>query len=120
LPYKRRAVSIEDINNLKSHIGKPPKPEDVEFIFATADTQDLFSPAGMWAVDRYDNLHLLETKDFEFIDLPPDEREKIDARKKANNEPPAACLADWLSYCWHGFSPLFMVVDRKGHRTAEV
>lgn len=120
LPFKRREVSLQDLNNIKSHCGKPPKPEDVEFIFATADTQDNFSPAAMWAVDKNDNLYMLEHKDFQFISLLPEDREKVDMRKKAANEPPSECLQDWLSYCWNGFSPLFMVVDRKGHRTAEI
>lgn len=121
LPLQRRKITNADIQSLKIHCeDTPPKTQDIQFIFITADTQDRFNPTALWAVDKYDNLHMLEHRDFEYMQLTQDQRQKINAIRKNDNKPPILTLEDYLTKTWNGIQPLCCFIDRQGHRTEQV
>ena len=78
LPYKERDVSQEDIENLKVHFyHAPPSPEELEMVFVVSDTQDTFSPTGVFALDSMDNLWLLSYANIPYLWLSQAERETL-------------------------------------------
>ncbi len=117
LPYKEREVSGEDIESLKNHFyHEKPDPATIEFVFVVSDTQDLFSPTGVFALDCMDNLWLLEYSNIEYLWLTQDEREEIE-RKKGE---PVVTVEDMVGREYLGIKPLFQVVDYRGHRYNEI
>lgn len=121
LPYQPRKVTAQDLAGIKQHVyTEPPKREDVEAIFLVSDTQDTFSPTGVFAMDIHDNLWLLEYANIDYVALDPRDRERIDVQRKAEGLPPCTVLEDWLEREWLGRKPLIHVIDKKGHRTREI
>ena len=121
LPYQQRKFSVQDNNTIKQHFFTDlPKKESIEFVFIVADTQDTFSPSGYFVYDKFDNIYLIDYKNFDYISLSEEDREKINARNRIENKPPVEALEDWLNKDYLGIKPLFLVIDKKGHRTQEV
>lgn len=121
LPYQPRKITAQDIAGIKQHVyTEPPKPDEIEAIFLVSDTQDTFSPTGVFALDIRDNIYLLEYANIDYIALDPRDREKIDAQRKSEGLPPCTVLEDWLEREWLGRKPLLHVIDKKGHRTREI
>ena len=121
LPYQVRKISRQDQEHIKQHFfTNPPLKEDVEFCFITSDTQDLFNPSAFWVVDRFDNLYMIDYQNFDYLYLTEEDRNKINARNKLDNKPPITTLEDWLDRDYEGIKPLFMVIDKRGHRTQEI
>lgn len=122
LPYREREIATEDIENLKIHFYHDrPKLAEVEMVFVVSDTQDLFSPTGVFALDGNDNLWLLEYDNLTYLWLSPAERDEIARREgevprtveDALNTPVRFGEGETLA-------PLFHVIDYRGHRQREV
>lgn len=120
LPYKQRQ-HIKDDNVIRKHFfEKKLTKNDIEFLYVVADTQDTFNPAGLFAVDKMDNLYLLDYHNFEHMYLDEDERNKIDTLNKSKGLPPVVTLEDYINTPYDGLQPLFCVIDRQGHRSDDV
>lgn len=121
LPYRQRTVSEEEIKDLRVHEWPAaPDPAKIEFVFAVSDTQDTFSPTGIYAVDCRDNLYLLEYRNIPYLFLTAEDREEADRRRAAENLPPAETVEDAINREYLGIPVAFHVIDEKGHRTREV
>ena len=62
LPFSPRKISKEEISSLREcHCWQvPPKQEEIECVFMTADVMDEFISYGVFAWDVHDSLWLLE------------------------------------------------------------
>lgn len=134
LPFKRREVTKEDFEKLRVHCWREtetPSLESVEMIFMVADTQDDRSVVGIFALDVFDNLYLIESKEVQYLILTDEERTKINESRrqiaKEKNEPyvPVETAEDMLKKPYLvkdnvGITPTFALVDRQGHRTKEI
>lgn len=121
LPYQQRKITAQDAEGIKAHFySEPPKAEDVEMVFLVSDTQDTFSPTGVFALDVRDNVYLLEYSNIDYLLLDPSDRERLNAERRAANLPPVTVMDDLLAREWFGLKPLIHVVDKKGHRTREI
>jgi hypothetical protein len=121
LPFKPRKVTHEDIAGIRQHAYNVlPPADEIEAVFIVSDTQDTFSPTGVFALDIRDNLYLLEYANVDYIALDPADRERINQQRASVGEVPCTVLEDYLSREWFGLTPLLHVIDKKGHRTREV
>lgn len=134
LPYHRREIVKEDLERLKEHewrINEGPKQEQIEMVFVTADTQDDRSVVGVWAFDVNDNLYLLKASQPQHLMLNEDERAKINQANKEQaqltDQPfiPIETVedilnADYLVQNGVGIKPTFIILDRRGHRGADI
>lgn len=121
LPFSPRKVTHEDIAGIREHsYTQLPPDEEIEAVFIVSDTQDTFSPTGVFALDIRDNIYLLEYANVDYIALDPTDRERINQQRSSVGEPPCTVLEDYLDREWCGLSPLIHVIDKKGHRTREV
>ena len=117
LPYHARNLAKEDMEDLKPHLYlNAPKADDVEMVFLISDTQDTFSPTGVFALDRMDNLWLLEYENVTYLSLAQDEREALERRTGEK----IRTVEDMLESHYFGIKPLFHVVDYRGHRQGEI
>ncbi len=117
LPYRARNLAKEDMEDLKPHLYlNAPKADDVEMVFLISDTQDTFSPTGVFALDRMDNLWLLEYENVTYLSLAQDEREALERRTGEK----IRTVEDMLESHYFGIKPLFHVVDYRGHRQGEI
>ena len=124
LPYKRREIVKEDFEKIKEHCWKmseAPSLENVEIVFMTADTQDNRSVVNVFAMDVSDNLYLLEACQPEYLSLNDDDRAVINSKR----DKPIVTVEDilkkeYLKKDGVGLSPVFCVIDRQGHRSADV
>lgn len=121
LPYSPRKISTEDLENLKIHFyHNLPPVEEIEMVFAVSDTQDLFSPTGIFALDCRDNLYLLKYDNIPYLWLSQAEREEIERREGEK----ITTVEDWINapVRLHGgtLPVLFHVVDYRGHRQREI
>lgn len=117
LPYHARKITDEDSEDLKEHFFlNAPKADLIEFVFVVSDTQDTFSPTGVFAVDRNDNLYLLDYANVTYLSLAQDEREVIERRTGET----IRTVEDMLDTPYLGIKPLFHVVDYRGHRQGEI
>ena len=85
LPYKRREVTKEDFEKLRTHCWnqhEAPGLDNVEMVFMVADTQDNRSVVGIFALDVMDNIYLLDAKEVQHLLLNEDERKKINDLRK--------------------------------------
>ncbi len=122
LPYREREIATEDIENLKVHFyhDRPPAAE-IELVFVVSDTQDLFSPTGVFALDCCDNLWLLEYDNLTYLWLSPAEREEIARREGEVPRTVEDALTTPVRFRdGESIAPLFHVVDYRGHRQREV
>lgn len=121
LPFQVRKVTHEDIAGIKEHTYSSLPPEaEIEAVFVVSDTQDTFSPTGVFAFDVHDNIYLLEYCNVDYIALDPADRERINHGRSSAGEPPVTVLEDYLTKEYFGMTPLVHVIDKKGHRTREV
>ena len=122
LPYHPRDIATEDLENLKVHFfHEPPRAEDIEMVFVVSDTQDLFSPTGVFALDCCDNLYLMHYDNVPYLWLGAAEREEIERR----NGEPVRTVEDLLNTPvrfadGESIAPVFHVVDYRGHRQREI
>ena len=122
LPYHPRDIATEDLENLKVHFfHEPPRAEDIEMVFVVSDTQDLFSPTGVFALDCCDNLYLMHYDNVPYLWLGAAEREEIERR----NGEPVKTVEDLLNTPvrfadGESIAPVFHVVDYRGHRQREI
>ncbi len=130
LPYKEREIATEDLEELKQHFyhGLPPA-DKVELVFAVSDTQDTFSPTGIFALDCYDNLYLLKYDNLTYLWLNQNEREIIENQTGKK----IVTVEDWVNTpvlfpatsdaedaAPVSILPLFHIVDYRGHRQPEI
>lgn len=121
MPYSPRKVSVEDSQFLKEHFFHTrPKSTDVEMVFVVSDTQDEFSPTGIFALDRNDNLWLLDYANIERLWVTEAERERlrdagISVRSVRDIVDSPVRFSDGESIL-----PLFHLVDYRGHRQGEI
>lgn len=121
LPYKEREISTEDLENLKAHFfHDPPKLEDIEMCFVVSDTQDTFSPTGVFALDCNDNLYLMEYANIPYLKLNPDERAEIERRDGERVRTVEDVLNTPVRFSGGSLPPLFHVIDYRGHRQREI
>lgn len=124
LPFKRREVTKEDFEKLKVHCWsqhEAPSLSNVEMLFMTSDTQDNRSVVMVCALDVHDNLHVIESKEVEFLFLKDDQRALINEHL----ETPVETVEDMLNKEYLvengvGIRPMFCLIDRQGHRTNDV
>lgn len=121
LPYSPRKVSAEDMLFIKEHFYHTrPAAADVEMVFVVSDTQDEFSPTGVFALDKNDNLWLLEYDNVDRLWVEEDERERLkSAGVKVRT---VRDIVDTPVRFSDGESilPLFHLVDYRGHRQTEI
>ena len=123
LPYTPREISSDDCRHLKEHMYRPdqlPPADEIEMVFLVSDTQDDFSPTGVFALDVRDNLWLLQYGNVTHLWLTEDEREKLEA----STGNPVETVEDILNkeYRFEGgkIRPTFHVLDYRGHRQREI
>jgi hypothetical protein len=97
-----------------------PPPEEIELLFLVSDTQDDFSPTGLFALDVRDNLWLLKYENITHLWLTLDQREELE--KKTGNK--VTTVEDWLLDEYKiggvGIRPTIHVIDYRGHRQKEI
>ena len=122
LPYRPRAIATEDMENLKHHFShERPASSEVEMVFVVSDTQDLFSPTGVFALDCRDNLYLLRYGNLPHLWLSEAEREELERRSGEK----VTTVDDWVTEPvrfsdGESIQPLFHLIDYRGHRQREV
>ena len=123
LPYSPRTVSADDCRHLKEHMYRPdqlPPASEIELLFMVSDTQDDFSPTGLFALDVHDNLWLLKYANVTHLWLTADQKEEIEAR--TGN--PVETVEDMLNTEYKiggvGIRPTIHVLDYRGHRQKEI
>lgn len=123
LPYTPREVSADDCRHLKEHMYRPdqlPPPEDIELLFLVSDTQDDFSPTGLFALDIHDNLWLLRYGNITHLWLTADQKEDLEAKTGNPVETVEDILTNEYKIGGVGIRPLIHVIDYRGHRQKEV
>ena len=123
LPYQPREISADDCRHLKEHFYRQdqlPQANEIEMVFIVSDTQDDFSPTGVFALDIYDNLWLLQYDNITHLWLTEADRESIE---KSTGEA-VHTVEDLLNgeVTIHGekIRPMFHVLDWRGHRQKEI
>ena len=123
LPYSPRTVSADDCRHLQEHFYRPdqlPPAENIEMVFLVSDTQDDFSPTGVFALDVNDNLWLLQYDNITHLWLTEADRESLEH----STGEPVRTVEDLLNgeFDIHGtkIRPLFHVLDWRGHRQKEI
>lgn len=121
LPFMPRSVSKQEEESIKKHFfPSPPPAEEIEAVFIISDTQDTFFPTGVFAFDVNDNMYLLEYHTLEYLYLEEEERKRINVRRKQDNQPEIITAEDLRCKEFFGIAPLLYMIDKKGHRTAEI
>ena len=121
LPYKEREIATEDLENLKAHFfHEPPKAEEIELVFVVSDTQDTFSPTGVFALDCNDNLYLMEYGNIPYLRLSQTEREEIERRDGERVRTVEDIVNTPVRFTGGTIPPLFHVIDYRGHRQREI
>ncbi|MBR2509578.1 MAG: phage terminase large subunit family protein [Lentisphaeria bacterium] len=122
LPYRPRKVGRDDIENIKEHFIDTAQidDEDIQFVFMVSDTQDTFSPTGVFGYDVNDNIVLLEYHNVEHLSLLEDERRRVNDLRKSDGLGPIVTLEDMLERKYKGLTPMVHIIDCRGHRTQEI
>lgn len=122
LPFRPRKVSRDDIEGIKEHFIDITQidEEDIQFVFLVSDTQDTFSPTGVFAYDKNDNIILLEYHNVENLSVTEEERKRMNDLRRENNQPPVVTLEDMLEKKFKGLTPMLHIIDCRGHRTPEI
>lgn len=122
LPYQERKRSVDSEITLKHHYYSSEElpVDDIVCTFLTADTQDAFSVVGVFAMTKQKNIYLLDIQRPRFLFLKEDEKKIIDTENRQNEKPPEVTVLDMLNREYHGFKPLALLVDMRGHRTEEI
>ena len=123
LPYSPREVSADDCRHLKEHMFRPdqlPPAEQIEMLFVVSDTQDDFSPTGLFALDVFDNLWLLQYGNITHLWLSAGDREDLE---KQIGEPVRTVEDVFNTPFRFGdvkIAPRFHLLDYRGHRQKEI
>lgn len=120
LPFQDRNYNLQDETAISKHFYDTINPDDIEAVYVVADTQDTFSPFGVAALTKTNNVYILEMGRLRYLWLEEDERKVINAENKRNGKPPETTLLDKLDQAYFGIKPLCLFVDMRGHRTEEV
>lgn len=121
LPFKARRIDGEKVDKIKAHMfDHAVDTATIECLFVVSDTQDTFSPTGMFAVDTSNNIVMLKYAELEHLFLDDADRDRVNAQRKEDGLPPVETVEDWLNCEYLGMRPAMSVVDKKGHRTTDV
>lgn len=127
LPYKPRAVTKDEIQKLReAHIWRDaPTLKNVEMIFITSDTMDLYNKYAVWAWTVDDSICLIEDGEVPYLELSPDKREEINRQRAEDNKASVITLEDVLEKEYLiedgvGIRATFMIVDQGGHKADEI
>lgn len=123
LPYTPRSVSADDCRHLQEHMYRPdqlPPPEEIELVFMVSDTQDDFSPTGLFALDVRDCLWLLKYDNITHLWLSADQKEELETNSGKKIQTVEDFLNDEVKIGGVGIRPLIHVLDYRGHRQREI
>lgn len=122
LPFQGRDINKQDETALSKHYYKPEQiPTDkIQAIYVVADTQDTFSPYGVFALDVNSNIWCLQLGRARYLWLEEEERKIINDENRRNNKSPEVALIDLLDRQYYGLKPLMLLLDRGGHRADQV
>ena len=123
LPYSPRTISADDCRHLADHFYRPdqlPPASDIEMVFIVSDTQDDFSPTGVFALDVNDNLWLLEYANITHLWLTGADREALETRTGESVRTVEDILNGEIRIHDQNIRPLFHVLDWRGHRQKEI
>lgn len=123
LPYSPRTVSADDCRHLQEHFYRPdqlPPASDIELVFMVSDTQDDFSPTGVFALDVHDNLWLLEYANITHLWLTAADREALERSTGEEVRTVEDILNSEIRIHDETIRPLFHVIDWRGHRQKEI
>lgn len=120
--YQQRDYDKQSESAIAKHYWKQEdlKPEQWEAVYIAADTQDTFSPYGVFALDINNNIWCLEMGRLRYLWLSDEERAVINSENKRNGKPPETTLLDKLEQEYYGFKPLMLLVDHQGHRSDQI
>lgn len=123
LPYTPREISADDCRHLKEHFYRKdqlPPADEIELLILVSDTQDDFSPTGLFALDVRDNLWLLRYENITHLWLSEGTREDLEKKKGEK----IVTVEDWLEAEYKfgdvGIRPTIHVIDYRGHRQKEI
>lgn len=121
LPYKRRQIVKEDLEQIREHIYKNAnqrlKPEQIEFVFGAVDSMLQYWRYGIFALDIHDNIHVIDIGEVRYLTFEEGQREHIDEVLKqeaylTNTQfKPVQCLEDIINKKYYGFEPLLVGID---------
>ena len=123
LPYIPRTISADDCRHLQEHFYRPdqlPPASDIELIFMVSDTQDDFSPTGVFALDVNDNLWLLQYANVTHLWLTEGDREALERSTGERVRTVEDILNGEIDIHGTKIRPLLHVVDWRGHRQKEI
>ena len=123
LPYSPRTVSADDCRHLQEHFYRPdqlPPADEIEFVFLVSDTQDDFSPTGVFALDVHDNIWLIEYANITHLWLAGGDRESLEHRTGEKVKTVEDIMNSEISIHGEKIRPLFQVIDYRGHRQKEI
>lgn len=123
LPYSPREVSADDCRHLKEHMFRPdqlPPAEEIEMVFLISDTQDNFSPTGVFALDVHDNLWLLEYANVTHLWLSAGDREELEKQTGESVRTVEDMFNGTYRFGETKISPRFHILDYRGHRQKEI
>ena len=123
LPYTPRTVSADDCRHLKEHFYRPdqlPPASEIEMVFVVSDTQDDFSPTGVFALDANDNLWLLEYANVTHLWLTGGDRESLEQSTGEKVRTVEDILNSEVNIHGEKIRPLIHVLDYRGHRQREI
>ena len=122
LYFQHRDYDKQSESAIAKHYFNPEdlKQEDIEAIYVVADTQDTFSPCGVFALDVNNNIYCLRMDRLRYLWLDDQERAVINAENKRNGKPPEQTLLDLMDQEYYGMKPIMLFVDYRGHRSNQV
>ena len=123
LPYTPRTVSADDCRHLQEHFYRPdqlPPASEIELVFLVSDTQDDFSPTGVFALDIHDNLWLLSYANITHLWLAEADRESLERSTGEKVQTVEDILNGEIRIHETNIRPLFHVLDWRGHRQKEI
>ena len=123
LPYSPRKISADDCRHLKEHFYRPdqlPRADEIELVFMVSDTQDDFSPTGLFALDVRDNIWLIQYDNVTHLWLTGSFREDLERRMGGRVRTVEDMLQTPVHFEGADIMPMFHVVDYRGHRQREI
>lgn len=123
LPYSPRKISADDCRHLKEHFYRPdqlPHADEIELVYLVSDTQDDFSPTGIFALDIYDNIWLIEYANVTHLWLSASYREELERRNGERVRTVEDMLTSPVHFEGGDIKPTFHIVDYRGHRQREI
>lgn len=123
LPYTPREVSADDCRHLQDHMFRAdqlPSADEIEMVFVVSDTQDDFSPTGLFALDVHDNLWLLDYANITHLWLSAADREELECKTGEKVRTVEDVYNTEVKFGDVKIAPRFHLLDYRGHRQKEV